>query len=94
MSQPVFPIESEPVDVFLDRSYVFLTFLARIGIVESQKCFAIDFVGDAKIETNRFRMAYWKLAIRLRWKSCNYVSVVITVGDVLVYYLPYEIFWL
>src|SRR5215813_1592170 len=63
------PIEAQPVDVALDRVDELLLFLGRIGVVEAQMAAPVVFLGEAKVETNRLRMADMQIAIRLRWKA-------------------------
>jgi len=62
------PIEAQPAHVALDRVDKFLVFLGRIGVVIAQVAVPAEFVGDAKIEADRFGVADVKVAVRLRRK--------------------------
>ena len=63
------PIEAEPAHVALDGVDIFLRFLGRIGVVETQIAVAAEFLGDAEIQTDRFGVADVQIAVRLRRKT-------------------------
>ncbi|CCZ70572.1 uncharacterized protein BN759_02712 [Bacteroides sp. CAG:702] len=51
------PLESQPLDVFLDRFYVFHVFLRGVGIIEAQVAYASVFLGDAEVHADGFGMS-------------------------------------
>ena len=63
------PIETEPAHVALDGVDIFLRFLGRVGVVETQMAMAAEFLRDAEIETDRLGMADMEIAVRLRRKA-------------------------
>ena len=65
----VSPVESQPVDVALDRVQELLLFPGRIGVVEAQVATAAEFLCDPEIQTDRLGMADMQVAVRLRWES-------------------------
>ena len=65
------PIEAEPAHVALDGVDIFLLFLDRIGIVETQMAAAAEFLGDAEIQADRFGVADMEIAVRLRRKPSD-----------------------
>ena len=52
------PLEAQPLDILLDRLYVFHVFLRRVRIVEAQVAHAAVFLGDAEVHADGFGMAY------------------------------------
>ena len=63
------PIEAKPAHVALDGVDIFLFFLGRVGVVETQIAVAAEFLGDAEIQADRFGMADMQIAVRLRRKA-------------------------
>src|SRR6185437_10902653 len=47
---------------------IFLLFLGRIGVVETQMTAAGKFLRDPKIQRDRLGVAKMQIAVRLRWK--------------------------
>ena len=82
MRQAIFPVESQPPNVFLDCVDVFFALLARIGVVEAQKRPAAILLSNAEIETNRLRVPDVQKTIRFRRKSCHHFAVVFAALDV------------
>ena len=60
------PIEAEPAHVGLDGVDIFLLFLGRIGVVETQIAMAAEFLGDAEIQRDRLGVADMQITVRLR----------------------------
>src|SRR5690242_16163711 len=58
------PVEAQPVDVALNRVDELLLFLGWVGVVEAQMAAPPVFLGDAKVETDRLRMADMQITIR------------------------------
>lgn len=66
------PVETEPVDVFLDAVDVFLVFLARIGIVEAQVASPADgsvFLTESKVQADGFGVSNVKVSIGFRGET-------------------------
>ena len=63
------PIEAEPAHVALDGVDIFLLFLGRIGVVETQMTAAAEFLGDAEIQADRLGVADMEIAVRLGRKA-------------------------
>src|SRR5271163_3837746 len=51
IEKPV-PLVAEPVDVGLDRLYVFGFFLLGIGVVEAEICMSAEFVGQTEVDAD------------------------------------------
>ena len=63
------PIEAEPAHVALDGVDIFLLFLGRVGVVETQMAAAAEFLRDAEIQADRLGVADMQIAVRLRRKA-------------------------
>ena len=63
------PIEAEPGDVALDGVDIFLLFLDRIGVVETQMAAAAELFGDAEVETDGLGVTDMQIAVRLGRKA-------------------------
>ncbi len=67
------PIEAEPAHVALDGVDIFLLFLGRIGVVETQMTAAAEFLGDAEIQADRLGVADMQIAVRLGRKAGDHL---------------------
>lgn len=65
----VSPVETEPVNVFANRVYIFHVFLYGVGVVETQIASAAEFLSNTEIHANCFCMAYMEVSVRLRRKT-------------------------
>src|SRR5436190_18412218 len=63
------PIESEPLDVTLDRVDVLYPLVCRVRIVEAQVATAAEFLRKLVIQHDRLRVAQVEEAVRLGWKA-------------------------
>ena len=63
------PVEAEPAHVALDGVDIFLLFLGRIGVVETQMAAAAEFLGNAEIQADRLGVADVQIAVRLGRKA-------------------------
>jgi hypothetical protein len=66
------PIESEPLDVALDRVDVLHPLLCRVRIVEAQVAAAAEFLRKLVIQHDRLRVSKVEEAVRLGWKARDY----------------------
>ena len=67
--QALRPIESEPLDVALDRVDVLHPLLCRVRIVEAQVAAAAEFLRKLVIQYDRLRVPQVEEAVRLGWKA-------------------------
>ena len=63
------PVEAEPAHVALDGVDIFLLFLGRIGVVETQMAATAEFLRDAEIQADRLGVADMQIAVRLGRKA-------------------------
>ena len=77
------PIETQPVDVLLDRIDIFLALFFRVSVVETQIAQARVFGCYGEIETDGFGMADMQITIRLRRETGVHTAAVLTLGQVL-----------
>jgi len=80
--ETVFPVPSQPADVFNDGIDIFLVFLGGIGVVKTQVAFAAKFLGNAEVQTNTFGMADVEIAVGFRREACMDPSAPGTFGTV------------
>ena len=62
------PVEAEPTHVALDGVDIFLLFLGRIGVVETQMTAAAKLLRNAEIQADRLGVADVQIAVRFRWE--------------------------
>ena len=67
--KPVLPIEAQPSHILFDRLNIFLFFLCRIGIVESQVAEAVVIFCQSKIEADRLCMSDMEISVRARGEN-------------------------
>jgi hypothetical protein len=60
------PRKAQPLDAVHDGIDVFLVFLLRIGVVETQVAAALVIARQAEVQADRFRVAHVQVAVRLR----------------------------
>ena len=65
------PIEAQPAHVALDSVDIFLLFLGRIGVVETQMAAPVEFLGDPEVQANGLRVTNMQVAVWLRRKACH-----------------------
>ena len=63
------PLKAQPLHVALDRVDVFLVFLGRVGVVETQVAYAAEFLGQAEVQADRLGMANVQVAVGLGRKA-------------------------
>ncbi|MNH08227.1 hypothetical protein D3C79_676360 [compost metagenome] len=69
------PVEAQPLDVALDRVDVFLVFLGRVGVVESQVTDAAEFLGQAEVHADRLGVADVQVTVGLRRETGDDAAV-------------------
>ena len=69
VKEPVAPVKSEPVDILLDRIYVFGVFLRRIGIIHSQIAETVELLRHSEVDADRLAVTDMKIAVRFGRKS-------------------------
>ena len=60
------PIEAQPVDILLNRVYIFCIFLHRIGVVKTQVGLATILLCQSEINADRLGMADVQVAVGFR----------------------------
>ena len=60
------PLETKPLDVFLNGIHVLGVFLGRVGIVETQVRLAAIFLRQTEVNADTFRMSKVQISVRLR----------------------------
>ncbi len=78
----IVPVKAQPLDVVLDRIDVLDVFLDRIGVVEAEVAVAAEFVGDAKVETDRLGVPDVQVAVRFRREARDDAAVVLPGGHI------------
>ena len=73
------PLEAQPLDIGLDRVDVFLIFLGRIGVVETQVALAAELFGQAKVQADALGMADVQVAVGLRREAGHDLGVLAAV---------------
>ena len=68
VSEPVPPIEAEPMDVVLDALDELFRLTFRVRVVEAQETGAAELLGDAEVDADRHRVPDVQIAVRLRRK--------------------------
>ncbi|MCY1172027.1 hypothetical protein D9M73_121530 [compost metagenome] len=63
------PFEAQPFDVAFDRVDVFLIFLGRVGVVETQVRDAAELLGQAEVHADRLGVADVQVAVGFRRKT-------------------------
>ena len=63
------PLESEPLDILLDRVNVFGILLGRICVIEPEIGLSAIFLGKTEIQADALRMSKMKVTVRLRRES-------------------------
>ena len=65
----IIPLETQPLNITLNRVDVLLTLLARIGIVETKIAFTTIIPSQAKIQANALGMPNVQIPVGLRRKT-------------------------
>src|SRR5690606_33823097 len=73
------PFETQPLDVALDRVDVFLVFLGRVGVVETQVALAAEFLGQAEVQADALGVADVQVAVGLRRETGDDLGVLAAV---------------
>ena len=60
------PLESEPLDIFLDGFHIFHVFFGRVGVVETQVTYSTIACGYPKIQANGLGMTDVEITVGLR----------------------------
>ena len=71
----VSPTGDQPPHILLNRIDVLDLLFGRVGVVVTEVAGAAEFAGDAKVETDRFRMPDVEIAIRLRRKTGDNLGI-------------------
>jgi hypothetical protein len=80
---PVIPVESQPVDIFLDGFYIFHLFLGRIGIVKAKIAESVKFPGQTKIKEDGFGMADMQITVWFGREAGMHPTLVFLIPQVL-----------
>ena len=84
------PVEAEPLDIVENILHVFVVFLRRVGIVETEVAHATVFLGDAEVHADGFGVSDVQVSVGFRWEPGLYASAVLSLGEILFYELFYE----
>ncbi len=76
-------MEAEPLHIRFDGLDVFRFFFLRVGIVEAKVGTSAEFVSQAEIDADGFRMADVQVAVRLGRKTGLHAAVVLVGFEVL-----------
>ena len=76
IEEPVFPVASQPANVFDNRIDILGLFLRRIGVVEAQVALTAKLRGEPKVEIDRFGVANVQISVRLRRKARMHAATV------------------
>ena len=94
--QVLTPVETQPVDIFLDGVDEFDIFLAGVGVIKTQVTHRPEvgiFLGKTEIQTDGLGVADVQITVRLRGETGNrYLAV--TLGQVPGYHVADEVFFL
>src|SRR5262249_30432586 len=71
-AQALCPVESEPLDVALDRIDELDPLLCWVRVIKAQVAPAAEFVGELVIQHDRLRVPQVEVAVRLGWKARDY----------------------
>ena len=85
------PLESEPLDVFLDGFHVFHVFFGGVCVIETQVAYASVFLRDAEVEADGLGVPDVQVSVRFRRKTCLHFSSVLSFLQVFFYNLFDEI---
>ena len=78
VAQTIAPVEAEPVHVALDAFDELLGLALGIRVVEPQEARAAEFLGNAEIDADGFRVADVQVAVRLRREPRLHAPAVLT----------------
>ena len=67
----IFPLETEPLDVLLDRVYVLSILLYRVCIVKAEVCLSAIFLSKSEVDADTLRMSDVKVAVRFWRETCH-----------------------
>ena len=73
------PLEAQPLDIGLDRVDVFLVFLGRVGVVETQVALAAELLGQAEIQADALGVTDVQVTVGLRREAGDDLGVLATV---------------
>jgi len=85
------PLESEPLDIFLDGFHIFHVFFGRVGVVETQVTYSTIACGYPKIQANGLGMTDVEITVGLRRETGLDFSSVFTFLQVVLYCLFDEV---
>ena len=90
------PLKAQPLYIVTDRVNVFGVFFFRVRVVETKIALAIELFGDAKAQTDGFRMPQVQITVGLGRKTSMHTTVVQSGRDIISNDLTNEIeflFW-
>ena len=67
----VLPLETEPLDILLDRVYILCILLYRIRIIETEICLSAIFLCKAEVNADTLCMSDVKVSVWLRRETCH-----------------------
>ena len=67
----VLPLETEPLDILLDRVYILCILLYRIRIIETEICLSALFLCKAEVYADTLSMSDVKVSVWLRRETCH-----------------------
>ena len=65
------PVKTQPPEIFLDGIDIFLLFLFRVGVIQSEVAPPAVLVGQAKVDADSLDVSDMQIAIRLGWEPCD-----------------------
>lgn len=74
----VSPLESKPLDVFLDGFYIFHIFLGGVGVIKTQVAYAAVALGNSEVQADGLCMSDVQVSVGLRRETGLYSSAVFT----------------
>ena len=87
----VAPLESQPLDVFLDGFHIFHVFLGRIRVVKAQVAHASVLLGDSEVHADGLGMSDVQVSVGFRRETGLYSSSVLALFQVFLYNLFNEV---
>ena len=85
------PLESEPLDVFLDGFHVFHIFFGGVGIVKAEVAYTAIAGCDSEIQADGLGVSDVEVSVWLGRESCLYAVSILTFAEVFLYSLFNEV---
>ena len=85
------PLETEPLNIFLDCFYVFSIFFLRIGIIHSEVTYASILLCNSEVNGDSLGMTDVKVAVWFRRETGLYTFSILTCCKVFFNFCLYEV---